>query len=82
MGSDSVRERGILQLEYAAALVQKREITEAAVMIGEATQIVVGHSSARLAHSVRQARARLQPWEDNKHVRALDERLRALAIVH
>ncbi|MFF5208207.1 hypothetical protein [Streptosporangium sp. NPDC000396] len=77
-----LRERGILQLQYAAALIQKREIPEAAAMIGEATQIVAGHSSARLAHSVRQARTRLQPWEDNKHVRALDERLRALAIIH
>ncbi|WP_440097869.1 hypothetical protein [Streptosporangium sp. H16] len=49
-------------------------------MIGETAQIVIGHSSARLADSIRQARARLHPWEDNRHVRDLDERLRALSI--
>ncbi|MER5422097.1 hypothetical protein [Streptosporangium roseum] len=81
MSPDSVRERGILQLEYANALIQKREIPEAAAMIGEAVQIVEGHSSARLTHSVRQARTRLQPWQDSKHVRDLDEQLRALSIV-
>ncbi|MER5318937.1 hypothetical protein [Streptosporangium roseum] len=81
MGPGSVRERGILQLEYANALIQKREIPEAAAMIGEAVPIVAGHSSARLTHSVRQARARLQPWQDSKHVQGLDERLRALSIV-
>ncbi|MEU9830788.1 hypothetical protein AB0D67_04515 [Streptosporangium sp. NPDC048047] len=80
MGPDSVRERGILQLEYALALIDHREIPEAAAMIGEATGIVAGHSSTRLAHSVRQARNQLQPWQDNRHVRDLDEKLRALTI--
>ncbi|MFF0246225.1 hypothetical protein [Streptosporangium sandarakinum] len=81
MGPDSVRERGILQLEYALALIDHREIPEAAAMIGEATGIVTGHSSTRLAHSVRQARAHLQPWQENKYVRALDEKLRSISIV-
>ncbi|GAA2880133.1 hypothetical protein GCM10010517_42640 [Streptosporangium fragile] len=74
------RERGILHLEYATALIQKREIPAAAAMVGEAAQVTTRHSSARLVHSVRQARARLQPWADNRHVRDLDERLRALSI--
>ncbi|MFI6450751.1 hypothetical protein ACIBF6_04295 [Streptosporangium amethystogenes] len=79
-GSGSVRVRGILQLEYATVLIKKQEIPAAAAMIGEAAQAVVEHSSARLVHSVRQARARLTPWQDNKHVRDLDERLRSLAV--
>ncbi|WP_329424574.1 hypothetical protein OG339_29650 [Streptosporangium sp. NBC_01495] len=75
------RERGILYLEYATALIQKREIPEASAMIGAAAQISVRHSSVRLLHSIRQARVRLAPWEDNKHVQDLDERLRSLAIL-
>ncbi|MFI7044647.1 hypothetical protein [Streptosporangium sandarakinum] len=78
MGLDSVRERGILQLEYALALIDHREISEAAAVIGEATGIVTGHSSTRLAHSVRQARAQLQPWQDNRYVRDLDKKLHTL----
>ncbi|WP_326638403.1 hypothetical protein OG884_29965 [Streptosporangium sp. NBC_01755] len=81
MGTGLLRERGILQLRYATALIQKREIPAAAAMIGEAAQIVIGHSSARLANSIRQARTRLQPWEDNRHVHDLDERLRTLSII-
>ncbi|GGP83786.1 hypothetical protein [Streptosporangium pseudovulgare] len=73
MGPDSVRERGILQLEYALALIDHREIPEAATMIGEATPIVTRHSSTRLARSAQQAYARLQPWRDNKYVVSLSE---------
>ncbi|MGS2640494.1 hypothetical protein [Streptosporangium sp. LJ11] len=75
------RERGILTLEYATALIQKREIPAAVAMIGEAAQITARHSSARLVHSVRRTRVELQPWEGNKHVRDLDERLRSLSVV-
>lgn len=74
------RERGILYLEYATALIQKREIPEASAMIDAAAQITMRHSSVRLLDSIRQARVRLAPWEENKHVRDLDERLRSLAI--
>ncbi|GAA3116643.1 hypothetical protein [Streptosporangium carneum] len=80
MDSNFVRERGLLQAECATALVQKREIVAAAEMIGEAAQVTATHSSARLVQSVRQARARLDPWADNRHVRDLDERLRTLSV--
>jgi hypothetical protein len=80
MRSGFVLGKSMLQLECATALIKKREIPAAAVMIDKAAQFVVGHSSARLVHSVRQIRARLQPWEGNKHVRDLDERLRLLSI--
>ncbi|WP_214416067.1 hypothetical protein [Sphaerisporangium fuscum] len=72
--------RGRTLLEYAEALIQKREIPAATDKIRVAAQITVGHSSGRLADSVRQARSRLQPWSGNKHVRHLDEELRALGI--
>ncbi|MFC4534023.1 hypothetical protein [Sphaerisporangium dianthi] len=72
--------RGEAFLYYAKALTQKREIPAAVDKIRSAAQITVGHSSARLAESVRQARARLQPWAGNKYVRTLDEELRSLGI--
>ncbi|GGL06703.1 hypothetical protein Sme01_66970 [Sphaerisporangium melleum] len=73
--------RGEALLYYARALTQKREIPTAVDKIRGAAQITIGHSSGRLAESVRQARARLQPWADNKHVRLLDEELRSLGII-
>ncbi|MER5423730.1 hypothetical protein [Streptosporangium roseum] len=81
MGSISVRVRSILRLEYASVLVQKREIPAAAAMIDKVAQTTTAHTSVRLVDSVRQARARLQPWADNRHVRDLDERLHALSVV-
>ncbi|MGC5013976.1 hypothetical protein ACLQ2R_24710 [Streptosporangium sp. DT93] len=79
-GSGSARTECILRLEYATALIGKQEVPAAAAMIGRAARIVTGHSSVRLVHSIRQTRARLAPWEDNRHVRDLDERLRSLSI--
>ncbi|WP_030909966.1 hypothetical protein [Streptosporangium amethystogenes] len=80
MGPGSVLVKSILQLEYATVLIKKQEIPAAATMIDKAAQAVVGHSSARLVHSVQQTRARLAPWEGNRYVQDLDERLRSLAI--
>ncbi|MGV9329202.1 hypothetical protein [Streptosporangium sandarakinum] len=60
------RERGVLQLEYATALIKKREIPAATAMIGEAAQVLAVHTSTRLAHFIRQARTQLHPWQDNK----------------
>ncbi|MFG1750148.1 hypothetical protein [Streptosporangium sandarakinum] len=74
------RERGVLQLEYATALIKKREIPAAAAMIGEAAQILAVHTSTRLAHSVRQARNQLHPWWDNRHVQDLEEKLHIILI--
>ncbi|WP_181871310.1 hypothetical protein [Sphaerisporangium album] len=72
--------RGRTLLEYAEALIDKREIAAATDKIGQAAQITVGHSSGRLADTVRQTRARLDPWATNKHVRTLDEELASLGI--
>ncbi|MEU8037199.1 hypothetical protein [Streptosporangium sp. NPDC049078] len=81
MGSDSSLVKSILRLECATALVKKQEIPAAVEMIDKAAQTVVAHSSARLVHSVRQTRAQLHPWEGNRHIRDLDERLRLLSIL-
>lgn len=72
--------RGETLLYYAEALTRKREIPAAVDKIRGAARITIEHSSGRLADSVRQARAHLQPWAANKHVRSLDEELRSLGI--
>ncbi|MEV7971050.1 hypothetical protein AB0O34_34410 [Sphaerisporangium sp. NPDC088356] len=72
--------RGETLLFYANALTQKREIPAATDKIRQAARITVRHSSGRLADTVRQTRARLQPWATNKHVRTLDEELASLGI--
>ncbi|MEV6982247.1 hypothetical protein AB0M95_13435 [Sphaerisporangium sp. NPDC051017] len=72
--------RGHALIHYAEALTRKREVPGAVDKIRGAAQVTARHSSGRLADSVRQARARLQPWAGNKHVRALDEELRSLGI--
>ncbi|MEU9890059.1 hypothetical protein [Sphaerisporangium sp. NPDC051011] len=72
--------RGHALLHYAEALTWKREVPGAVDKIRGAAQVTARHSSGRLAETVRQARARLQPWAGNKHVRTLDEELRSLGI--
>lgn len=72
--------RGQALSYYAEALTSKREIPAAVDKIREAARLTSVHSSGRLPDSVRQARAHLQPWAANKHVRNLDEELRSLGI--
>jgi tetratricopeptide (TPR) repeat protein len=72
--------RGQTLLQYADTLIRKREVPAAAEKIRDAARLTNAHSSARLVDSVRQARARLQPWAGNKHVRTLDEELQSLGI--
>ncbi|MFC6085528.1 hypothetical protein [Sphaerisporangium aureirubrum] len=67
-------------IHYADALIQKREIPEAATKLTEATTVMAVHSSARLVHSLRTARRRLQPWATYAQVRNLDERLGSLGL--
>jgi hypothetical protein len=72
--------RGQTLLVFAEALTRTREIPTAADKIRDAAHLTTQHSSVRLVDSVRQARARLQPWAGNKHIRALDEELHSLGI--
>ena len=73
-----VRERGFVLLEYAQALVMKREIPAACDQLMATIRVAKQHSSARLNQSLHATRRRLQPWATNVHVRDLDERLRDL----
>jgi hypothetical protein len=57
------------------AYVQCQEIDEAARLLGDAGEIAAGNSSARLSERLLKARAQLQPWQDTRAVRELDDRL-------
>ncbi|MFC4585420.1 hypothetical protein [Sphaerisporangium corydalis] len=72
--------RGQALLYYANALTAKREIPSAVARIRDAARLTRTHTSGRLPHAIRQARAHLRPWEANKHVRHLDDELLSLRI--
>ena len=65
---------------YSRALILSKEIPEAATRLAEAAHIARQHSSARLADEINQARARLEPWSTNTHVKRLDETLRSCGL--
>ncbi|MBV9011810.1 MAG: hypothetical protein JO272_07120 [Pseudonocardiales bacterium] len=75
---DQSRLRGATAMtiaNFAEAYVQCDEIDEAARLLGDAGDIAVGNSSARLIERLVQVRAGLQPWHQTAAVRTLDERL-------
>jgi tetratricopeptide (TPR) repeat protein len=69
------RDYAFCTLHLGNALVQTQEIDEAATVIGEVADLAAQYRSARLVKEVRTARAAMQPWDDTKAVRELDERL-------
>ncbi|GII80511.1 hypothetical protein Sru01_54930 [Sphaerisporangium rufum] len=79
-GSGYSRTRAFALIQYATALVQKKEIPQAAAVLTEAAQISASHSSARLLHSLRISRGHLQPWAGYTYVNTLDRKLAALGI--
>ncbi|MEV7965331.1 hypothetical protein AB0O34_05030 [Sphaerisporangium sp. NPDC088356] len=77
-GETYSREQAFGLIHHGNALIQKREIPEAAAKLSEAASVMAVHSSARLIHSLRSARRQLQPWSTYTHVRDLDEELHTL----
>jgi beta-lactamase superfamily II metal-dependent hydrolase len=73
------RDVAITIIDLGEAYAQCEEIDEAR-LLGDAGDIAVGHSSARLIERLEQARAGLQPWQHTAAVRALDERLAAYGV--
>lgn len=79
-GETYSREQAFGLIHHGNALIQKREIPEAAAKLSEAASIMAVHSSARLIHSLRAARRQLQPWSTYTYVRYLDEQLRGIGL--
>lgn len=63
------------------AYVLCNEIDEAARLLGDAGDIAVRNSSARLIERLKQGRAELQPWKHTTAVRTLDDRLASCSVV-
>jgi len=73
------RDAAMTIVDLSEAYTQCHEIDEAARLLGDAGDITVGNSSARLTERLIQARAGLRPWHQTAAVRTLDDRLGALA---
>ncbi|MGQ0773809.1 MAG: hypothetical protein ACT4NY_05240 [Pseudonocardiales bacterium] len=71
----AVRNMAFLTVVLGTAYLQCEEIDEAARLLGDAGELAVGNSSARLTERLQQARAQLQPWHGTNAVRELDDRL-------
>ncbi|MGH4016630.1 MAG: hypothetical protein ACRDSL_22395 [Pseudonocardiaceae bacterium] len=69
-----VRDTAFTTVDLSRAYVQCQEIDEAARLLGDASELAAGNSSARLTGRLHQARAQLQPWHDTSAVRELDDR--------
>jgi ATP/maltotriose-dependent transcriptional regulator MalT len=69
------RHKALATVDLARACVRSGEVAEGAHLLGNAGEIAGRHSSTRLITRVQQARAELQPWQDTRAVRELDERL-------
>ena len=68
-------------LDLSVRYVQCKEIDEAARLFGDAGEIAVRNSSARLIERLEQGRAELQPWQHTTAVRQLDDRLASYGVV-
>ena len=75
-----VRDMAFTIVDLSEAHVQCNEIGEAARLFGDAGEIAVHNSSARLIGRLKQGRAELQPWNDTIAVRALDDRLASYSL--
>src|SRR5215470_5045626 len=74
------RDFAFCALHLGKALVQSKEIDEAASSIGEAAKFTTQNRSARLIKELRATRTAMQPWRATKAVRELDEQLVGLGL--
>lgn len=69
------RHVALTTVDLARAYAYSNEIDEAARLLGDASEIAAGTSSARLITTLRQGCADLRPWANTATVRVLDDRL-------
>lgn len=70
-----VRNRAMTAVDIGVAHTRRREIDEAARVIGDAAELTTVNHSARLVTVIRGARLAMQDWHTSPAVRALDDRL-------
>jgi transcriptional regulator with XRE-family HTH domain len=71
----AARDIALRKLNLGKARIQSKEIEEAAAVIGDAAELATTNRSARLVKELYAVRAGMQPWQDAKSVKDLDERL-------
>jgi tetratricopeptide (TPR) repeat protein len=71
------RDMAMTIVDLGEAYVLRKEIDEAARLLGDAGEIAARNSSARLSERLKQGRAELRPWEHAAAVRQLDDRFAA-----
>jgi tetratricopeptide (TPR) repeat protein len=76
-----VRSVAMTIVDLSEAYVSCNEIEEAAQLLGDAGELTVRNSSARLIERLKQGRAELQPWNHTTTVCQLDERLASYSLV-
>ncbi|MCA1602863.1 MAG: hypothetical protein LC776_14935, partial [Acidobacteria bacterium] len=70
-----VRSLASCTLVLGSALVQCNEIDEAASVIADAATLIAQIRSVRLVKELRTTRSRMQPWQDVRAVKELDDHL-------
>ncbi|MGH3586952.1 MAG: hypothetical protein ACRDQ0_11570, partial [Pseudonocardia sp.] len=75
-----VRDMAMTIVDLGEAYVLRKEIDEAARLLGDAGEIAARNSSARLLERLKQGRAELQPWEHAAAIRQLDDRFAAYGL--
>lgn len=74
------RDMAMTIVDLSEAYVLRKEIDEAARLLGDAGEIAARNSSGRLLERLKQSRADLQSWADTTSVRQLDDRLATCGI--
>jgi transcriptional regulator with XRE-family HTH domain/tetratricopeptide (TPR) repeat protein len=75
-----VRGIAVTKLELGQAYVLTGDIDEAAAILGNVAELVAQNRTDRLTKKLHTVRSSLQPWQDTRAVRELDEGLRAYGL--
>lgn len=73
--NDVVRGIAVAKIELGQAYILSRDIDQAAVILGSVANLVAQNRTDRLTKNLRTTRSSLQPWQDTRAVKALDEKL-------
>ena len=75
MDPSVVRAVALTNLDLGKAYIQSKEIDEAAKVLANAADLTARNRAPRLMKELRTTRAEMQPWQETKAVKELDERL-------
>jgi hypothetical protein len=73
--NDVVRGIAVGKIELGQAYILSRDIDQAAATLASVANLVAQNRTNRLTKKLRTTRSNLQPWQDTRAVKALDEKL-------